>query len=161
MVPCIFAQDAAEEAEVNFHGFPWGTSITEFTATMGRPVHTDQINGLQSLVYDNLLVSGYQAFMVVYFSANGLEGGTYYFNTFSLDELIQCYTNLQTELLEKYGDTVLRHPIFKEPFPYESQWNHLRSGNIRLRVDTRRNDPVTLWFSSPNLTNILRSSTGS
>ncbi|MDR3020266.1 MAG: hypothetical protein LBU66_05115, partial [Treponema sp.] len=91
----------ANEGEVLFHGFPWGTNISDFTARMGNPAHVDEINGLQSLVYDNLIVSGFQAFMVAYFSGNGLEGGTYYFNTFSLEELMQCYTNLQNELLQR------------------------------------------------------------
>ena len=151
ITPALYAQ----EAEVVFHNFHWGTSMAEFTAKMGKPAHTDEVNGLQSLVYDNLIVSGYQAFMVAFFSKNGLEGGTYYFNTFSREELMQCYTNVQKELLEQYGPTALCHPIFKEGFPYESSWNHLESGYIHLKVDTRRNDPVSLWFSSPALTTQL------
>jgi hypothetical protein len=121
---------------------------------MGKPAHTDNINGLQSLVYDNLIVSGYQTFMVAYFSKDGLEGGTYYFNTFSYDELVGCYTNVQKELLSLYGPTSLVDRIFRELAPYESLWK-LNTGYIHLKVDTRRNDPVTLWYSSPALTRIL------
>jgi len=118
---------------------------------MGKPVHTDEINGLQSLVYDNLIVSGYPAFMVVYFSKNGLEGGTYYFHTFTLEELMKCYTDVQNELMGKYGPTRLRDIILKEMRPYETSWD-LKNGYIYLKVNTRRNEPVTLWYSSPALT---------
>jgi hypothetical protein len=54
-----------EEIEVLFHGFPWGTSMQEFTAKMGKPGLREEYNGLTSLVYDNLKVSGYPAFMLV------------------------------------------------------------------------------------------------
>jgi hypothetical protein len=124
---------------------------------MGNPAHTDDINGLRSLVYDNLVVSGYPAFMVAYFSKDGLEGGTYYFHTFSLDELMQCYTIVQKELLNKFGPTRLCHPILRELFPYESSWD-LSTGYIHLKVDTRKNEPVTLWYSSPALTRIITGS---
>jgi len=142
---------ASDDIEVVFHNFHWGTSLREFTARMGEPAHIDEIDGLQSLVYDNLIVSGYQAFMVAYFSQNGLEGGTYYFNTFSLDELMQCYTNVQNELVEQYGPTLLFDRIIKEMRPYETSWR-LKNGYIYLNVNTRRNEPVTLWYSSPALT---------
>jgi hypothetical protein len=145
--PALFA----DEPEVAFHNFAWGTKMEVFTAKMGKPAFTDEIDGLKSLVYDKLIVSGYQAFMVVYFSKNGLEGGTYYFNTFSLDELTRCYKDLQKELLEKYGPTVLCDGIIKEMRPYESAWN-LKNGYVYLKVNTRNNDPVTLWYSSPYLT---------
>lgn len=152
----IFATEPGGQlpAEVGFHGFVWGTSMKDFTAKAGNPVHRDEINGLQSLVYDNLLQDGYQAFMVVYFSNNGLEGGTYYFNTFTMEELTQCYTNMQKSLVDKFGSTFLCLPMMKEPYLYESVWM-LDTGYIRLKVDTRQNDPVSLWFSSPALTNRL------
>jgi hypothetical protein len=148
IAPALYAED---DVDVAFHNFAWGTSRDAFTAKMGKPVHTDEINGLQSLVYDNLIVSGYPAFMVAYFSKNGLEGGTYYFHTFSLDELMKCYTDVQKELTEKYGPTRLRDEIIKEMRPYETSWD-LKSGYIYLKVNTRRNEPVTLWYSSPALT---------
>jgi len=151
IAPALYAQG---EARVAFHNFAWGTSMQDFIAKMGKPAHVDNINGLQSLVYDNLIVSGYQAFMVAYFSKDGLEGGTYYFNTFSYDELVSCYTNVQKELLGLYGPTSLSDTIFRERAPYESLWK-LNSGYVHLMVDTRRNDPVTLWYSSPALTKIL------
>jgi hypothetical protein len=147
----IYAQEAVE---VQFHGFPWGTSMQEFTSKMGRPAHIDEINGLKSLVYDGLVVSGYPVFMLVYFSQNGLEGGTYYFHTFSLDELMQCYKDVQKELLEKYGNTNLRDIIFREMRPYETSWN-LNNGYVYLKVNTRHNEPVSLWYSSPELTRKL------
>jgi hypothetical protein len=148
---------ADDEIEVVFHGFPWGTSEREFTAKMGNPAHVDEINGLRSLVYDSIIVSGYPVFLLAYFSQSGLEGGTYYFDTFSYEERIQCYTDIRKELLERYGPTYLNDifsTTFREMAPYESSWN-LSSGYVHLKVDTRRNDPVTLWFSSPVLTRIL------
>jgi len=145
---------AQGETNVVFHNFAWGTSLQDFTTKMGKPAHVDNINGLQSLVYDNLIVSGYRTFMVAYFSKDGLEGGTYYFNTFSYDELVNCYKNVQKELTALYGPTSLSDMIFKESAPYESLWK-LNSGYIHLKVDTRRNEPVTLWYSSPALNKIL------
>jgi len=149
--PVLFAQ---EDADVGFHNFSWGTSMQDFTARVGTPAHIDEVNGMQSLVYDNMIVSGYQAFMVVYFSQNGLEGGTYYFHTFSYEELVNCYTDVQSELIDKYGPTLLSDIIFRELRPYETSWN-LKNGYIYLRVNTRLNEPVTLWYSSPALTRIL------
>lgn len=147
----LYAQSGTTAGtEVSFHNFPWGTSQQEFTAKMGRPAHIDEYDGLQSLLYDNVIVSGYPVFLLAYFSRNGLEGGTYYFHTFSLDELMKCYTDVQKELLEKYGSTNLRDIIFRERAPYESSWN-LPGGYVHLKVDTRKNDPVTLMFSSPAL----------
>jgi len=151
IIPALYAQG---QANVSFHNFAWGTSLQEFTTKMGKPAHVDNINGLQSLVYENLIVSGYRAFMVAYFSKDGLEGGTYYFNTFSYDELVNCYTNVQKELISLYGSTALSDMIFKELAPYESLWK-LNSGYVHLKVDTRRNEPVTLWYSSPTLNKIL------
>jgi hypothetical protein len=124
--------------------------MQEFRAAMGPPVHVDEFNGLTSLVYDHLYVSGYPVFMVAFFSPNGLESGAYYFHTFSLEELMQCYRTIQAELLEQFGATSLFDPIMMEFFPYESSWN-LSTGYVKLKVDTRRNEPVTLLFSSPEL----------
>jgi len=152
--PALYAN---EEPEVVFHNFNWGTKMEDFTKKMGKPAYTEEIDGLQSLVYDNLTISGYQAFMVAYFSKNGLEGGTYYFNTFSLDELMQCYKDMQKELLGKYGPTVLCDGIIKEMRPYETSWN-LKNGYVYLKVNTRHNEPVTLWYSSPYLTKKLMGS---
>ena len=152
--PALYAN---EEPEVVFHNFNWGTKMEDFTKKMGKPAYTEEIDGLQSLVYDNLVISGYQAFMVAYFSKNGLEGGTYYFNTFSLDELMQCYKDMQKELLGKYGPTVLCDGIIKEMRPYETSWN-LKNGYVYLKVNTRHNEPVTLWYSSPYLTKKLMGS---
>lgn len=146
---------AQERAEVVFHNFPWGTSMTEFTAKMGNPARVDEVNGLRSLVYDNLIVSGYRAFMVVFFSKNGLEGGTYYLETFSYDELVKCYSDLQNELIELYGPTRIINTIHRERAPYMTAWSHLKTGYIHLLVDTRKNDPISLWYSSPALTSQL------
>jgi hypothetical protein len=154
----LYAQgETSFEVNVIFHNFPWGTSIQEFTARMGNPAHVDEIGGLRSLVYDNIKVSGYPVFMLAYFSQNGLEGGTYYFHTFSLDELIKCYTDVQKELLERYGPTTLRDGIIREMRPYETSWN-LPGGYVYLKVNTRQNEPVTLWYSSPALTRRLTGS---
>ena len=142
-----------------FHNFPWGTSIQEFTAKVGKPGLKEEYNGLTSLVYENIQISGYPVFMLVYFSRNGLEGGTYYFHTFSLDELMKCYTDVQKELLAKYGPTQLCDGIIREMRPYETSW-HLKGGYVYLKVNTRHNEPVTLWYSSPALTSQLTGSSG-
>jgi len=147
ITPALFA----EEANVVFHSFPWGTSMKDFTAKMGKPNHIDEYDDLQSLVYDNIKVSGYPVFMLAYFSKKGLEGGTYYFHTFSLDELIQCYKDVQKELLELYGPTILCDGIIREMRPYETSWK-FNSGYVYLKANTRQNEPVTLWYSSPELT---------
>jgi len=150
----LYAQE--EQVKVVFHNFPWGTSMRNFKARMGEPVHTEEVNGLQSLVYDNVRVSEFSAFMIAYFSNNGLEGGTYYFKTTNPADLVRCYTELQKELLERYGPTLLYEVLLREMRPYESSWN-LPSGYILLKINTRWwNEPVSLWFSSPELTRRLR-----
>lgn len=143
--------------EVVFHNFHWGTSLQEFKAKMGEPVHVEEINGLQSLIYENVQLAGYSAFMLVYFSHNGLEGGTYYFDTKNLEELMRCYTDVQNELLALYGPTLLIDEMLREMRPYETSWN-LPGGYIYLKANTRRNEPVSLWVSSPELTRRLRGS---
>jgi len=150
-LPALYAQ---YKSDVAFHNFPWGTSMREFTARMGNPAHVDEFDGLQSLVYDNLIVSGYPVFMVAYFSRNGLEGGTYYFHTFSLDELMQCYRDVQKELLDLYGPTILCDGIIREMRPYETSWE-LPGGYVYLKVNTRQHEPIMLWYSSPALTKKL------
>lgn len=154
---CALAFAAAllyAEEDVVFHNFPWGTSINEFTAKMGKPASTEEYNGLKSLVYENIIVSGYPVFMLAYFSKNGLEGGTYYFHTFTLEELMKCYTDVQKGLLAQFGPTRLCDGIIKEMRPYETSWN-LKNGYIYLKVNTRKNEPVTLWYSSPELSKQL------
>jgi len=150
----LFAQSGTS---VSFHNFPWGTSMEVFKAGMGNPVHVDEFDGLESLVYENIYVSGYRAFMVVYFSQNGLEGGTYYFDTIDFEELLSCYANIQRELVERYGETLLYETLLREMRAYETAWN-LPGGYVYLRVNTRLNEPVTLWYSSPALTRMLRGS---
>jgi hypothetical protein len=150
----LFAQNETP-VNVTFHDFAWGTSMQEFKARMGEPVHVGENNGLQSLIYENVRVSGFPAYMLVYFSQNGLEGGTYYFNTATIEELMRCYAELQTDLLAKYGPTLLYETLMREMRPYETSWN-LPSGYIYLKINTRWwNEPVTLWFSSPELTKKL------
>jgi hypothetical protein len=151
IAPVLYAE---AQASVNFHGFPWGTSIQEFTAKIGNPAYEEYDNELRTLVYDDITVSGYPVFMVVYFSQNGLEGGTYYFDTSSFDELMRCYTNVQKELLERYGSTNRRDEIGREMRSYETIWD-MPSGFVHLQVYTRTNEPVTLWYSSPALTRRL------
>jgi len=147
----------AQAREVSFQNFPWGTSIQDFKARMGEPVHIDEFNGLQSLIYENISIAGHRAFMLAYFSQRGLEGGTYYFNTRNMDELMRCYTDVQNELLARYGPTMLLDVMLRERRPYETSWN-LPGGYIYLKANTRRNEPVSLWYSSPELTLQLRGS---
>jgi hypothetical protein len=139
---------------VEFRSFPWGTSMTDFIAKQGKPVHQDEIDGLKSLIYENIEVSGYSAYMVVYFSKTGLAGGTYYFLTNDLDDLMKCYREVQQELLNRYGSTRLCDGIMRELRPYESSWN-LEGAYVYLKVNTRQGEPVTLWYSSPALTKQL------
>jgi hypothetical protein len=140
--------------ELAFHNFAWGTGIATFTAAMGQPISREEINGLESLAYENIEVYGYTAYMVAYFSKAGLEGGTYYFLTRDLDELMQCYTETQKRLLAEFGPTALCDGIIREMRPYETSWN-LDGGYVYLKVNTRRGEPVTLWYSSPALTKQL------
>ena len=150
---------AENEVTVRFHNFSWGTSLDAFKARMGNPVHVEEQNGLQSLVYENISIAGFRAFMVVYFSRNGLEGGVYYFDTNNLEELMMCYATVQRELVEQFGPTPpppsgLYEILMREMRTYETSWN-LPSGYVYLKVNTRTNDPVTLWYSSPALTRQL------
>ena len=152
----LFAQ--TEQPNVVFQNFPWGTSLRDFKAKMGEPVHVETNDGLQSLVYENVRVSGYSAFMVVYFSQKGLEGGTYYFKTSNVEELMKCYSDMQTELRRVYGPTLLYEELMREMRPYETSWS-LPSGYVYLKINTRwLDEPVTLWYSSPELTKKLRGS---
>jgi hypothetical protein len=139
---------------VVFRGFAWGTAMAEFTAKMGQPIAQEERDGLVSLVYENIMVDGYTAYMVVYFSRAGLEGGTYYFLTRDLDDLMRCYTETQKRLLAQYGPTTLCDGIIREMRPYETSWN-LAGGYVYLKVNTRLGEPVTLWYSSPELTKKL------
>jgi hypothetical protein len=153
--PALFADSLSPQAGiVNFRDFPWGTSMADFTSQAGKPVHQEERDGLVSLIYENVLVSGFPAYMLVYFSKAGLEGGTYYFLTNTLDELMQCYLDVQKDLVERYGPTQLQDGIIKERRPYETAWD-LPGGYVYLKVNTRLNEPVTLWYSSPALTKKL------
>ena len=146
LATALFARE-----DVVFHNIPWGTSIEDFTAKYGKPVHRDEVNGLSSLIYEGVIVSGYTTYMLAYFSREGLQGGTYYFLTYSLEELMKCYSTLQSELLEKFGPTMLCDPIIREMRPYETSWR-FDSGYVYLKVNTRVNEPIMLWYSSPKLT---------
>jgi hypothetical protein len=145
------SQTLFAQGEVGFHGFPWGASLDAFTKRAGKPASTSEYDGLTALIYDNIVILEYPVFMLVYFSKNGLEGGTYYFHTFSLDELMKCYTEVQKGLLERFGPTRLCDSIIREMRPYETSWE-LQDGFVYLKVNTRQNEPVTLWYSSPALT---------
>jgi hypothetical protein len=67
---------------------------------------------------------------------------------------MRCYRELQGGLINRYGPSRLMDEILREPRPYDSTWN-LAEGYVHLGVNTRRNDPVTLWYSSPALTRKL------
>jgi hypothetical protein len=143
---------------VNFRGFPWGTSLEEFTAREGSPISRETVDGMVSLAYEDKEMSGHRAYMLVYFSSAGLEGGAYYFLTNDLDEVMSCYRELQRDLASQYGPGILMDEITRERFPYESSWN-LSGSYIHLKANTRTNEPVTLWYSFPALTaKILRDS---
>ena len=157
----LFAQPAqsANETAMSFHSFSWGTSIDAFKARMGNPVHVEEAGGFQSLIYENVPMAGFRAFMVAYFSKNGLEGGAYYFNTNNLEELMRCYESVQKELVALLGPTPppplgRYEELLREMRTYETCWN-LPEGFVHLKVNTRRSDPVTLWISFPTLTGML------
>ena len=142
------------ETNVTFRDFPWGTSIDEVIRKMGKPISREEINGLASLAWENIDVNGYTTYMLAYFSRTGLQAGTYYFLTYDLDELMRCYLEVRNELRDQYGPTYLFDGIIRELRPYESSWN-LPGGYVYLKVNTRQGDPVTLWYSSPELTKQL------
>ena len=154
LVLCAAAPLAAADTAVDFHGFQWGTGMEAFIAAMGAPVSREETGGLVSLAYADIEVGGYKTFMIAYFSGTGLEGGTYYFLTRDLDDLMKCYTETQRRLLAQYGPTTLRDGIIRERRPYETSWN-LAGGYVYLKVNTRLGEPVTLWYSSPALTKQL------
>jgi len=146
---------AKYETNVTFHNFPWGTSMEEVIKKMGHPVSREYVdNDLYSLVWENVEVNGYITYMLCYFNKSGLQGGTYYFLTYTMDELMKCYNDMKQELRNRYGPTVLFDVITKELRPYECSWN-LPGGYVYLKVNTYKDDPVTLWFSSPELTKQL------
>jgi len=148
-----------EKSAMSFHSFSWGTSLQTFKARMGEPVHIEEANGFQSLIYENVPMAGFKAFMVAYFSKSGLEGGAYYFDTNNLMELMTCYDKVQKELVTLLGPTPpppagRYEPLLREMRTYETCWN-LPEGFVHLKVNTRKNDPVTLWISFPTLTAML------
>jgi hypothetical protein len=150
--------DAGGQGFADFRGFAWGTSLEEFTGREGEPLSRETVAGMVSLAYENREMSGYRAYMLVYFSATGLEGGVFYFLTNDLDEVMSCYRELQRYLVSQYGPGTLMDEITRERFPYESLWD-LSGSYIHLKANTRTNEPVTLWYSSPALTaKILRDS---
>ena len=139
------------ETNVDLRGFAWGTSMDEVIKKMGNPVSRETVDGLVSLVWENVMVSGFNSYMIAYFSPKeGLQGGTYYFVTRAMDDIIKCYGGLQRELYNRYGRTDLFDEIKKELQPYESSWN-LPGGYVYLMVNARQGIPVTLWYSSPEL----------
>jgi hypothetical protein len=140
------------ETDVTFRNFPWGISMDEVIKKMGKPVSREEFNGLASLVWQDVDVNGYTTFMLFYFSPKGgLQGGTYYFVTRDQDEFTRCYGEIQQELREHYGPTLLFDVIIRELRPYESSWD-LPGGYVYLRANARLGEPVTLWYSSPELT---------
>ena len=139
------------EENVSFHNFPWGTSLADFTKKMGKPVSVEEINGLTSCIWEGVMIQGYETYMLAYFSKSGLQGGTYYFLTYDMDELMRCYNDLRKELRDKFGPTILFDGIIRELRPYECSWN-VPGGYVYLKVNARKDEPVTLWFSSPELT---------
>ena len=147
-------EPARYETDVSFRGFSWGANIDEVIKKMGKPISREEINGLVSLAWENIDVNGYTTFMIAYFSNSELQGGTYYFLTYNIDELMRCYNEMRTELRDLYGPTYLFNGILKELRPYECSW-HLSGGYVYLKVNTREGEPVTLWYSSPKLTQQL------
>jgi hypothetical protein len=146
----VYANEAVYETNITFQNFPWGTSQEEFINKMGQPINRDEQDGIVSLIWENVFVNGYKTYMLAYFTKTGLQGGTYYFLTYDMDQLMRCYTEIQQELRRRYGPTDLFHVILKELRPYECLWNV--SGNyVHLKTNTRQGEPVTLFYLSPEL----------
>ena len=126
--------------------------MNDVIGRMGSPVSREEVNGYTSLVWENIEFNGYLTYMLAYFSSSGLQGGTYFFLTREddLDELMRCYSEVQQILRQHYGPTRVFNGIIREMRPYDSLWN-LTGGSIHLKVNTRRGDPVTLWFISPEM----------
>ncbi|MDR0455445.1 MAG: hypothetical protein LBH20_02020 [Treponema sp.] len=146
-------EPASYETKVTFHGFSWGTSTADVIKKMGKPLLREEWedHGLTVLAWENVEVNGYTTYMLAYFSQSGLQGGTYYFLTYTTDELMRCYSEVRQELRDRFGPTYLFDGIVRELRPYESAWN-LPSGYVCLKVNAREGDPVMLWYTSPELT---------
>ena len=156
MTASLYAQN---QTSVRFESFTWGTSIDTFKTRMGNPAFIDNSGRFQALLYENVPMAGYRAYVIAYFSDNGLEGGIYYFNTANIGEMITCYDSVQKELVTQFGPTppppAGRYEVLmREMRVYETCWM-LTGGYIHLKVNLRTNDPVTLWISFPTLTEIL------
>jgi len=146
----VYANEAVYETNVTFHNFPWGTSQEEVIKKMGQPINREEENGLASLIWENVFVFGYKTYMLAYFTKTGLQGGTYYFLTYDMDQLMKCYTEMQQELRKRYGPTPLYYEIQKELRHYECLWTV--SGNyVHLKTNTRQGEPVTIMYLSPEL----------
>ena len=139
------------ETDVSFQNFSWGTSMEDVIKRMGNPVSREKNNGLDSLIWEGVIVNGYATYMLAYFSNNKLQGGTYYFLTYNMEEHMKCYSEMRQELRDKFGPTFLFDGMINELRAYQSSWN-LPGGYIHLKVNTRLGEPVTLWYSSPELT---------
>jgi hypothetical protein len=138
------------ETDVDFRGFSWGTSMDDVIKKMGKPISREKVNGLDSLLWESIDVNGYATYMIAYFSKSRLQGGTYYFVTKNIDDEIACYSKLRQQLLDRFGPTRLYDIMIREMRPYESAWE-LPGGYVYLMVNPRLGDPITLWYSSPEL----------
>jgi len=150
----VYANEAVNETTVTFQNFPWGTSQEEFIKKMGQPLTREEQDGITSLVWENIFVYGYKTYMIAYFTKNGLQGGTYYFLTYDMDQLVKCYTEMQQDLRNRYGPTNLYRGIQRELRDYECLWNV--SGNyIHLKTDTRLGEPVKIFYLSSELAKLI------
>jgi hypothetical protein len=143
-------EPAKYETKLDFRGFSWGTSMDEVIKKMGKPISREKVNGMDSLLWENIDVNGYDTYVIAYFSKSGLQGGTYYFVTNTMDDTIRCYSQLRQQLRDRFGPTLLFQGIIRELRPYECSWD-LPGGYVYLMVDPSKGDPVTLWYSSPEL----------
>jgi hypothetical protein len=144
-------EPASYETSVDFRGFSWGTSMDDVIKKMGKPISREKVNGLDSLLWENIDVNGFATYVIAYFSKSKLQGGTYYFVTNNMDDTMRCYSQLRLQLRDRFGPTLLFEGIIKELRPYECSWD-LPGGYVYLMVNPRQGDPVTLWYSSPELT---------
>ena len=118
---------------------------------MGKPLSREKNNDLDSLIWEGVIINGYTTYMQAYFSNKELQGGTYYFLTYDMEQHMKCYSEMRQELRNRFGPTFLFDGIINELRAYEISWN-LPGGYVHLKVNTRLGEPVTLWYSSPELT---------
>ena len=96
--------------------------MDEVIKKMGKPISREKVNGLDSLLWENIEVNGFATYVIAYFSKSKLQGGTHYFVTNTMDDTMRCYSQLRQQLRDRFGPTLLFEGIIRELRPYECSW---------------------------------------